>query len=270
MPRCWWTSRRTGHHEGPAQAGAQRLPVLAQARHRRQHLVSAIAKPYVPQNVFTSIDKETGRPEVDMAHKPATGKAAQFCPGLWGGKDWPYRGLQPEDRAGLHPVQRKPLQHARRQGRGARSRAVVDRRRHPGPRTSRSTRRRRSMAKSRRWTSTPASGLGGPVSELDDVGLAADAPAGGLVFGGGTNDREFRAYDAKTGEQLWHFRTNSGIIAPPSTFEVNGVQYIAVRVRLGRRRRLPAGAHERAGRMAEGRAARRRRLGIRGPEVTTS
>jgi alcohol dehydrogenase (cytochrome c) len=52
--------------------------------------------------------------------------------------------------------------------------------------------------------------------------------AGGLVFGGGTNDREFRAYDAKTGEQLWRFRTNSGIVAPPSTFEVNGVQYIAV------------------------------------------
>ena len=51
---------------------------------------------------------------------------------------------------------------------------------------------------------------------------------GGLVFGGGTNDRQFRAYDAKSGEELWHFRTNSGIIAPPSTFEVNGVQYIAV------------------------------------------
>ena len=51
---------------------------------------------------------------------------------------------------------------------------------------------------------------------------------GDLVFGGGTNDRQFRAYDAKTGEELWHFRTNSGIIAPPSTFEVNGVQYIAV------------------------------------------
>ena len=68
--------------------------------------------------------------------------------------------------------------------------------------------------------------------------------AGGLVFGGGTNDREFRAYDAKTGEQLWQFRTNSGIIAPPSTFEVNGVQYIAVAVWLGCRRRLPGGAHE--------------------------
>jgi len=24
-----------------------------------------------------------------VAHKPGTGKAAQFCPGLRGGKDWP-------------------------------------------------------------------------------------------------------------------------------------------------------------------------------------
>ncbi len=32
----------------------------------------------------------------------------------------------------------------------------------------------------------------------------------------------------KTGEQLWQFRTNSGIIAPPSSFEVDGVQYISV------------------------------------------
>ena len=69
--------------------------------------------------------------------------------------------------------------------------------------------------------------------------------AGDLVFGGGTNDREFRAYDAKTGEELWHFKTNSGIIAPPSTFEVGGVQYIAVAVRLRRRPGLSGGAPQR-------------------------
>jgi alcohol dehydrogenase (cytochrome c) len=51
---------------------------------------------FVPQNVLTSIDKETGRPEVDLAHKPATGKSAQFCPGLWGGKDWPYEPYNPK------------------------------------------------------------------------------------------------------------------------------------------------------------------------------
>jgi alcohol dehydrogenase (cytochrome c) len=51
---------------------------------------------------------------------------------------------------------------------------------------------------------------------------------GGLVFNGGTQDRMFRAYDARTGEQLWQIKTNSGIIAPPSTYTVDGVQYVAV------------------------------------------
>src|SRR5690606_23364277 len=52
--------------------------------------------------------------------------------------------------------------------------------------------------------------------------------AGGLVFMGGTNDRFFRAFDAETGETLWEFRTNSGITGVPTTFEVDGVQYVAV------------------------------------------
>jgi len=52
--------------------------------------------------------------------------------------------------------------------------------------------------------------------------------AGDVVFAGGTNDRQFRAYDARSGEQLWNFRTNSGIIGAPSTFEVDGVKYVAV------------------------------------------
>ena len=51
---------------------------------------------------------------------------------------------------------------------------------------------------------------------------------GGLVFSGGTNDRKFHAFDAATGKLLWEFPTNSGIIAPPSSFTVDGKQYIAV------------------------------------------
>ena len=51
---------------------------------------------------------------------------------------------------------------------------------------------------------------------------------GGLVFAGGTSDRYFRAFDARTGEILWQQRTNSGVIGVPSTYEVDGVQYIAV------------------------------------------
>ena len=51
---------------------------------------------------------------------------------------------------------------------------------------------------------------------------------GGLVFAGGTEDRYFRAFDARTGEVLWQQRTNSGVIGVPSTFEVDGVQYVTV------------------------------------------
>jgi alcohol dehydrogenase (cytochrome c) len=34
--------------------------------------------------------------------------------------------------------------------------------------------------------------------------------------------------DATTGDLLWEFKTNSGIIGVPSTYSVNGKQYVAV------------------------------------------
>ncbi|MDE2463730.1 MAG: PQQ-dependent dehydrogenase, methanol/ethanol family [Alphaproteobacteria bacterium] len=51
--------------------------------------------------------------------------------------------------------------------------------------------------------------------------------AGGLVFGGGA-DGIFAAYDAKTGEKLWSINLKTGILAPPVSYEVDGVQYIAL------------------------------------------
>ena len=59
--------------------------------------------------------------------------------------------------------------------------------------------------------------------------------AGGLVFTGGTNDRYFRAFDAKSGEELWRMRTNSGVIGIPTAFAVAGRQYIAVQSGWGAR-----------------------------------
>ena len=50
---------------------------------------------------------------------------------------------------------------------------------------------------------------------------------GGLVFNGGTNDRMFRAFDARSGEQLWSFKTNLDHGAAVS-YEVDGTQYVAV------------------------------------------
>jgi alcohol dehydrogenase (cytochrome c) len=54
------------------------------------------------------------------------------------------------------------------------------------------------------------------------------ATAGDLVLVGGTNDRMFRAFHAKTGELLWEQKTNSGIMGMPIAYEVDGTQYVAV------------------------------------------
>ena len=45
---------------------------------------------------------------------------------------------------------------------------------------------------------------------------------------GGTADRYFRAFDAGSGEELWRIRTNSGVVGVPTSFAVDGRQYITV------------------------------------------
>jgi PQQ enzyme repeat len=58
--------------------------------------------------------------------------------------------------------------------------------------------------------------------------LFGSVTAGDLIFAGGTNDRNFRAFDAKTGELLWEQKTNSGIVGMPVAYEVDGTEYIAI------------------------------------------
>jgi len=53
------------------------------------------------------------------------------------------------------------------------------------------------------------------------------ATAGGLVFAGEGNGL-FRAYDAETGAILWSFQAGAGVNAPPSSYTVDGQQYIVV------------------------------------------
>jgi len=53
------------------------------------------------------------------------------------------------------------------------------------------------------------------------------ATAGGLVFAGEMNG-DFNAFDAKSGEKLWHFPLGAGVCTPPITYRIKGVQYVAV------------------------------------------
>ncbi len=56
--------------------------------------------------------------------------------------------------------------------------------------------------------------------------------AGGLVFQG-SGEGEFAAYDAANGKKLWGFDAQNGVVAAPSTYEIDGEQYVALMVGYG-------------------------------------
>lgn len=53
------------------------------------------------------------------------------------------------------------------------------------------------------------------------------ATGGGLVFQG-TATGDFRAYNSSSGDQLWSYPVQTGVIAAPMTFSINGEQHVAV------------------------------------------
>ncbi len=182
-------------------------------------------KPFVTQTVFRGVDPVTGRPDVDPARKPGTGKRADFCPGPHGGKNWPPVAFSPQTRmiyipannglcgilTGVPVKYKKGRSFAGSQSGGQFTAPGVD---HIGEVQAWNVDTGQKV-----WTHPyPTSPTWGSML----------ATAGGVVFTGGTNDRKIHAFDAASGELLWEFVTTSGIVAPPSTFSVDGKQYLAV------------------------------------------
>jgi glucose dehydrogenase len=55
------------------------------------------------------------------------------------------------------------------------------------------------------------------------------ATAGGLVFIGATSDARFRAFDSKTGKELWTKQLDYSATANPITYQgKSGKQYVAI------------------------------------------
>ena len=84
--------------------------------------------------------------------------------------------------------------------------------------------------------------------EQFSVWSGALATAGGVVFYG-TLEGYLKAVDAKTGKELYKFKTPSGIIGNVTTYEHGGKQYIAILSGVGGwAGRWPNGTHRRSGR----------------------
>ena len=181
------------------------------------------AEPYVEQNVFTDLDPTTGRPTYDSARTPGIDKLVTYCPSLSGGKNWPPSAYNPQ--TGLLYIPANENLCTTMEGRdveyeagesfvGATVRTFVrDGADHIGELQAWNLDTGEQV-----WTEEFASHNWGPVLTTGE----------GLVFSGGTNDRYFRAFDAATGDLLWQQRTNSGVTGVPSTYAIDGVQYVAV------------------------------------------
>ena len=70
--------------------------------------------PFVYTDVWKGIEPETGRPIVDPEHKPVIGKRVEFCPSLWGGKDWPSAAYSQKTETRLRSRQREFLRRLHR------------------------------------------------------------------------------------------------------------------------------------------------------------
>ena len=189
------------------------------------------AVPYVHNNVFTAIDPKTGRPSYDVSHKPGLGKAVGFCPSLWGGKDWPPEAWNPKTGLFYIPANNNlcaelPAAEPAKYKKGDLHigypiEGVL------GSLRYRDGKAPETIGELQAWDLKT-----GKLAWVQKFPTFMWAPlmttGGNLVFTGGTNDRMFRAFNASTGQKLWETPTPSGVTGVPSSFEVNGEQYIAV------------------------------------------
>ena len=77
----------------------------------------------------------------------------------------------------------------------------------------------------------------GEYSELTKKGIAPTGTqlfgggivtAGGVLFIGASRDEKFRAFDKNSGELLWEYQLPAGGYATPSTYSLNGQQYVVI------------------------------------------
>jgi alcohol dehydrogenase (cytochrome c) len=160
----------------------------------------------------------------DPAHKPGVGKTVDICPMYLGGKNWQPAAFNPKTRLIYIPTSAnlcssmtgaKPEYRAGSTYTGGRSTLFI------APNAD-------HLGETAAWNVDTAKKVWSYNFPKSSNWGGLLTTGSGLVFGGGTADRFFRALDASTGQLLWQTPTNSGVMGQPSTFTVNGKQYIAV------------------------------------------
>jgi PQQ-dependent dehydrogenase (methanol/ethanol family) len=190
------------------------------------------AEPYIPQSWALGID-ENGRPiENPEARTEKTGQPAMVMPGPLGGHNWHPMAYNPDENLVYIPAFEAAAIYAPEEGwkpdpnRGFNVGYNLGAGDLPPDLEIRKqvygTVRGKLLAwdpvaQEARWEiEHPGPWNGGLL-----------ATGGGLVFQGNSSS-EFNAYNASSGEKLWSFPAQTGVVAPPVTYSINGEQYVAV------------------------------------------
>jgi alcohol dehydrogenase (cytochrome c)/quinohemoprotein ethanol dehydrogenase len=190
------------------------------------------AEPYVPVNWASHVDLETGRPNVNPeAQYWINGKTSMVWPSWMGGHNWHPMSFDEKNQVMYIPAQESAFPYLAEDQQQTSDIVVnlgVDTKAAAFPDDPETVKQIKEATKGRllawdpveqkaRWSvEYPGPWNGGILST-----------AGGLVFQGSATGF-LNAYDAKDGSKLWQYPVQTGIVAPPISYQVNGEQYIAV------------------------------------------
>ncbi|MCW8194811.1 PQQ-dependent dehydrogenase, methanol/ethanol family [Proteobacteria bacterium 005FR1] len=219
--------------------GEERRVIMQAPKNGFFYVIDAItgklisAEKFVPANWATHVDLETGRPvEMAEARYEKTGKPFIVYPGPQGGHNWHPMAFNPETGLVYIPAREQstgyvsdPNFEASIRGWNtgidfAKGAALIRS-------SSDAVRPRQSylkawdpVAQKERWR----------VPQPDPGQTSGILTTGGdLVFMGNAGG-EFVAYHAQTGERLWSHITQAAVVAAPSSYVIDGEQYVALLV----------------------------------------
>jgi len=185
-----------------------------------------LAERYGPANWASRIDPSTAQPIGDPRYAQTATKTTGICPAAIGTK-----GIEPAAFSPLTSLFYVPTSNLCMDLQPVPVAFV------PGkPYTGVAIRMRASQDPNRgrfiAWDATTGA-IAWQIQEPYPVTSGVLVTAGGLVFYG-TMDGWLKAVDHKTGQELWRFKTPSGIVGSPMTFtDPAGKQYVAVLSGLG-------------------------------------